>query len=318
MSLGAVVDVAIGLIFVYLLLGLIGSAAQEAVASLMNWRGKHLQQGLQSLLSHGSFAGKAADWLYSEVSGHGMVTSSGSGRSPSYIAANSFGIALIETLRDGSTAPVFTQIENSVALMPPGRLRQALTALLNQAGGDLDKFRSGVERWFDDAMDRVSGAYKRFTQYFMLVFGVLIAFGGNFDTIAMTQALWNDPVMRAQAVEQAKRFVDEHPQGLVAAPQAADAASAAASDPVAATQAKVAALKQQSQSSLDTIKQLQLPFGWPQGVELCAQLSLSKLLGCLMTALAVALGAPFWFDTLQKFLNLRAAGPKPAKSDAAT
>ena len=322
MSFGAVVDVAIGLIFIYLLLGLIGSAAQEAVASVLNWRGKHLQQGLKALLAHGGFAGKASDWLYDEVSSHGMLTSAGGSRSPSYIAAGSFATAMLETLMDGSQAPLFTQVENRVAQLPAGRLRQALVALLNQAGGDLDKFRGGLERWFDEAMDRVSGAYKRFTQYFMLVFGLLIAFGGNFDTIEMTRVLWRDPVLRAQAVEQAKAYVDAHPQTPLAAATAASAAaemasapaSAAAADPLATTQAKLQALKAQSASSLAAIDQLKLPFGWPQGFELCALLSVSKLLGCLMTALAVALGAPFWFDTLQKFLNLRAAGPKPAKA----
>ena len=106
----------------------------------------------------------------------------------------------------------------------------------------------------------------------------------------------------------------ERAAASAAAEMASAPASAAASDPLATTQAKLQALKAQSASSLAAIDQLKLPFGWPQGFELCALLSVSKLLGCLMTALAVALGAPFWFDTLQKFLNLRAAGPKPAKA----
>jgi hypothetical protein len=38
---------------------------------------------------------------------------------------------------------------------------------------------------------------------------------------------------------------------------------------------------------------------------------LLKILGCLWTGLALSLGAPFWFDLLQKFVNLRAAGTKP-------
>ena len=31
--------------------------------------------------------------------------------------------------------------------------------------------------------------------------------------------------------------------------------------------------------------------------------------------LAVSLGAPFWFDILAKIMNLRGAGPKPARAD---
>ena len=37
----------------------------------------------------------------------------------------------------------------------------------------------------------------------------------------------------------------------------------------------------------------------------------SKLLGFLLTALAVSLGAPFWFDLLKKLVNIRSAGARP-------
>ncbi|XZF15977.1 hypothetical protein ACTHGU_07555 [Chitinophagaceae bacterium MMS25-I14] len=37
-------------------------------------------------------------------------------------------------------------------------------------------------------------------------------------------------------------------------------------------------------------------------------------IGFLLTALAISLGAPFWFDLLNKFINLRATGAKPAES----
>jgi hypothetical protein len=35
------------------------------------------------------------------------------------------------------------------------------------------------------------------------------------------------------------------------------------------------------------------------------------LLGWLITAFAVSLGAPFWFDLLNKFVNVRASGKPP-------
>ena len=36
-----------------------------------------------------------------------------------------------------------------------------------------------------------------------------------------------------------------------------------------------------------------------------------KWLGFLITAFAISLGAPFWFDLLNKFINLRVSGAKP-------
>ncbi len=41
-----------------------------------------------------------------------------------------------------------------------------------------------------------------------------------------------------------------------------------------------------------------------------------KLLGWLLTALAVSLGAPFWFDLLNKFIKLRESGPRPVNTSA--
>jgi hypothetical protein len=43
---------------------------------------------------------------------------------------------------------------------------------------------------------------------------------------------------------------------------------------------------------------------------------LLKLFGLLITAGATAQGAPFWFDVLKKFVNLRGTGPKPAQKEA--
>jgi hypothetical protein len=36
-----------------------------------------------------------------------------------------------------------------------------------------------------------------------------------------------------------------------------------------------------------------------------------KLIGLLLTALAISLGAPFWFDLLNKVISIRAAGRSP-------
>jgi hypothetical protein len=41
-----------------------------------------------------------------------------------------------------------------------------------------------------------------------------------------------------------------------------------------------------------------------------------KILGLLATALAISQGAPFWFDLLQKAVNLRLAGSPPPTTAA--
>ena len=56
-----------------------------------------------------------------------------------------------------------------------------------------------------------------------------------------------------------------------------------------------------------------LGLGW-EGVELRALSTfdlVSKILGFILTALAISLGAPFWFDLLRKLVNIRSTGGRP-------
>ncbi len=56
-----------------------------------------------------------------------------------------------------------------------------------------------------------------------------------------------------------------------------------------------------------------LGLGW-EGVDLRALTPydlISKLLGFILTALAVSLGAPFWFDMLKKLVSIRSTGARP-------
>ena len=67
------------------------------------------------------------------------------------------------------------------------------------------------------------------------------------------------------------------------------------------------------------LSQLPIPMGWTEGnYPSNAKFDfwgwISKLIGLLITAGAVSLGAPFWFDIANKLVNVRASGNKPEKS----
>ena len=44
---------------------------------------------------------------------------------------------------------------------------------------------------------------------------------------------------------------------------------------------------------------------------------LLKILGLIVTSLATAQGAPFWFDILKRIINVRVSGLSPAENPAA-
>ena len=321
MTLTALIDVAVGLIFTYLLLGLIASALQETVAAAMQWRGKALRDGLRALLHEPRGA------LFQSVFGHALIQPPQDSRLPSYVPARNFSAALTDSLLDGSHAPLFSQVENSVVALPNSAVKQALTSLLTQAAGDYASFKTHVESWFDNAMDRVSGVYKRRAHAFALAFGLLVAVIFNVDSIDITRTLWLDPVKRAQIVGQAQKFADTHTQAPSDRTGAAND-TAAGTTPDAAN-AAAGATSRPADAAATTLESLPIPLGWPSvrnhtdswwGIAFIRSLlapnlaGFWKLAGLLATALAVSLGAPFWFDLLQKFLNIRASGPVPAKT----
>jgi hypothetical protein len=72
-----------------------------------------------------------------------------------------------------------------------------------------------------------------------------------------------------------------------------------------------------------TVSAIGLPLGWKlklgtgqQDIPNETRLILSKLVGLLLTAAALSLGAPFWFDLLSKFVRVRGTGPPPTTTAA--
>ncbi len=294
------VDVAVGLAFVYLLLGMLASQFKEAVSGALNWRGQQLKAALLSLLSHGPDAAQQTDSLFKAVFHHGLISPGRGERAPSYLAARSFSAALTSALTGAAgtpqgQAPLLAQLRDGIAALPEGRARDSLAALLQQAQGDMKKFNAGVERWFDDAMDRLTGHYKRFCGHFLLAFGVVVAVAFNIDSVRIASFLWANPVL-------AQALADQAGAAAPAAGAAASVASAAGSDVLA-----------NSAQTYAVLAGAKLPVGW----DAAPAFGWMTLVGWAITALSVSLGAPFWFDLLGRLLNLRAAGPKPKKSDDA-
>ena len=77
------------------------------------------------------------------------------------------------------------------------------------ADGDLDKARVNLEGWFDASMDRVSGWYKRTTQLWLFVIGMVIAVAMNVNIFSVTESLWRDKELRQAIVTQAEAVAAE-------------------------------------------------------------------------------------------------------------
>lgn len=83
-------------------------------------------------------------------------------RRPSYISFANFARALVDVLvPDAQGQTSLDKVRSSVATLDDDSgLKRPLLALIDEANGDITAFRTAVQGWFNDQMDRVSGWYK--------------------------------------------------------------------------------------------------------------------------------------------------------------
>ena len=58
MNLPVIIDIIIGLVFIYLTLSLLASEIQELIATVWQWRAEHLKKSIEVLISGGSEGAK--------------------------------------------------------------------------------------------------------------------------------------------------------------------------------------------------------------------------------------------------------------------
>ena len=304
---------------------------------------------------------------------------------PTYIPSRNFALALLDvvvpadahnqsgatgTLADPKTyahgtnpiKTLRTAIVEENIISPDSKLGRALLTLIDSAGNDVNQARINIETWFDSAMDRVSGWYKRRAQFTIFIIGLLIAITLNADTVFVVRKLSTDKELRdsisAAAVEYAKANAAASPSpaprpSATPAPSPADAcwADACKGDKDNSIECAVrmnkcaaeACWQEDCKDSPDSPKcklkknrcelnSLGLPIGWAGTGDIMLtwpswhwkqyggwwwQIYWHGI-GWLLTALAITLGAPFWFDLLNKFIVIRSTVKPKEKSPEET
>jgi len=296
-----ILDVIIGLIFVYLLLSILCTAANEWVAAVTKRRGETLRKGLGQLLADQPIQGAdAPDALISAFYDHPLIKSMIHDKNhPTYLSPRNFSAVLTDIVTGAQkTRLAFNDIFDGVNALPEGEVKRSLLALLRRSEEDLSTSRTAIEGWFNDAMDRVSGWYKRRTQLWTIVIAAVLTLVANADTIQITRKLWTDPVLRSAVVEEAKARAQK-PRPTVSVEYKDE------DDPTNPTVTRNEG-NQLSEKERDLLGQL---VGWHSGWR--DNWSWLTPLGWIFTILAISMGAPFWFDMLNKIMNVRFAGKSP-------
>jgi hypothetical protein len=236
---------------------------------------------------------------------------------PSYIPATTFSAAILQGIMskgrepvDPSPEAVIQEIKKQLSEHPAGShyahldaLASVLSTTLATQGPSIQAVRLAIEKWFNDSMDRVSGWYKRQTQVRLLIIGLLLGFGCNFDTIAIARWLWQGDAARQSVIAVATEYAKSTPRPVDTGVEGTQTDGKAKAPQIPASLARIVEIDRQTAA-------LQYPIGWPRRDEQNNSFW-QYLFGALLTAVAVSMGSTFWFDALTSLIKLRGAGPKP-------
>jgi hypothetical protein len=261
----------------------------------------------------------------SKITSHPLYLRSGENsrlfKKPSYLKADTFSDILLDVLNPHpGTLPTLQEINAQVSQGCPKPMNKDLQTILliyiRQANGDCQRFKLLTEDWFNATMGRVSGWYRRQAQFVLLVIGLFLAFAFNIDSIAIYKILAKDKDVREGLVQLASHSRPQMQAVVVSSGAGLDKQPSVdlSKDPV------YQKLLDQDSNSRDVFGLNKDPAldgrYWPKKGKWLRfshnqQGGWITLFGFIITAIAVSLGAPFWFDLLNKLVNIRVAGAKP-------
>ncbi|UVT21181.1 MAG: hypothetical protein H8K03_04475 [Nitrospira sp.] len=313
MSLTAWIDVAIGLTLIYLGASLFVTVINEYIAQALNLRGKQLCQSLKTLIDEGAVRN-----ILVKSPAFKPFFDNDLGKAPSYVDPNVLARMLIGGLTVTSVAgDAAKQASEAIDKLPASNLKTQLQAIVRTAGNTSDTLVAAVSDWVNRSLSMLGEGYKRNLQKISLGIGLAMAIGFNLDTIALTEHLYRDKDAREAAValgvqiaektsaETFKKCMELTPQN-----RKNEVSCMPLMGLVDAVQGRNSSLGK-------------LPIGWPipdiqiQGLATSSLFAswpftwIIRTVGWVLTALALSLGAPFWFDLLNKLVNVRYGMRKP-------
>lgn len=189
---------------------------------------------------------------------------------------------------------------------------------------ELYQLKSEIQIWFDRSMERASGVYRRNAKGVTFLIGFSMAMVINADTLHMVSRLTTDSTLRDALVENAELTANlqcppkpsDTTTGKLEAAALPELNAKLNPKPSDTTAGKLECLRTQVNESIplpigrdlaNRTQQEEESTGWffPR---------LRRILGWAISGLTVVMGAPFWFELMGKFINVRNSGSIPAST----
>jgi hypothetical protein len=277
------------------------SSIQDWLSSIFDWKSKMMEDTIEQMLGT-----VLKDIVYTHPLIRSLFTDKGN-RKPNLIPEDKLVLVLFDLVLDSGytldeindeeefykdkSTITFDKLMKSVAALKTrgysqgdkfGLIAVVLHTLFIGMKDDLstDKMTEAkllVQGWIRDAYERLGGSFKRRLQLIGILVGVFIAAVLNVDTPAIANSLWNNSVVRQAVATQASQSDKQSNQPLSL---------------------------EEIAKNVDRLNAPLLPIGWTsKNTPSNADGWVSKIIGILISGIAAAQGAPYWFDFTRKLLG---------------
>ena len=335
-----IIDVALAIVFIYFLFSIIASSISEMISQIRNSRGNFLREALEKMLCDNLNKDYSA-MLYEHPAIATLKIKAS--KFPAYISSDQFALSLIDVIANESVTVTFSQNPTDFRIkVKEEPARNANGTIINERyerfvyvvenkmqyssfktmlrffianAKNEEGLRKNIEDWYNQYMERLGGWYGKKIRFRLFFIGIFISVILNVDSVFIIQKIHKDTVLRSTLTQAATAYAKDHK----AAPT---------------EDSSMKGNLEQIKKTYQEIGLLDLPIGYKKTIKSNGFYDWSsqflhwlfdrsvidlllKFIGLVITAFAVSFGAPFWFNVINKLINVRSS-IKPKEADAKT
>ncbi len=309
MSVSAILEIAIGLVLIYYVLGLMVSAVTSWITKGFEIRANQLEKYLANLLQdEDRLAEILQNPLVTVLKPIGLVPVIGffTGKTTEYKAGKIPAATFIQSLfgqainADMTLEQIKSMANAATENLPAeSQLKNDLDELIAKAESSIaeaqakaTQLRNDIEGWFDKVMVKAGATFAIHARRIVIALALVVTLITGADSIDIAQQLWDQPNLRA-----------------VAAAKAVEVAEGGELD------ADIGVL-------ITTLDELELEYhnDWwnTRNTPEAPNTILLKILGLTITWIAVAQGSSFWYDVMKKVTSVTKSTVSPAGTQGST
>jgi hypothetical protein len=316
MNLTTVLDVVLGLSLIYLAASLFVTLVNEYISQIFKMRAKQVAKSLKNLINDSNMqAHLKKSPALAKFFEAGKEKEATSYVDPKVLAQQLVGglqaIAPAAAAAAALAAPTpatMNSLISAIGSLPDSDFKSQMLALAQSTDDKIEKLVENISTWADQSLTMMGETYKKKLQIISFFIGLAVAVSFNLDTVNIVSRLYHDKEARDAIATYAEGFAEEVSKEKFDACMKISA-DERAKDATCVVMDGLTKSLQQNNAALE-----RLPIGWPIKPVWKDSVELGwffVVVGWVLTALATSLGAAFWFDLLNRVVNIRHGMRKP-------